>query len=272
LLPSPEAAAPFIVAAALFSIGLVPVVLTRVEQPKPISKVELKLKRLWSISPLSVAGTFVVAMINGSLIALGPVFAQRIGFNTAEVAMFMSLIFAGGVVLQWPIGHVSDTWDRRTVILLVCLGGAAAALAAWGFVDRSLLGMLIAMFFLGGAAFSLYPLCVANANDHTEADDFVATASGLLLVYGIGAAIGPLAAGSLLQGFGTSSMPLYFATLLIALALFVAGRKAVSPPPPADLHERFVMLGRTSQSALTMLAGDTGRADPAGEATPTQPE
>jgi MFS family permease len=255
LLPSPDPAAPFIVAAALFSIGLVPVVLTRVEHPKPISSVELKLGRLWAISPLSVVGTFMVALGNGALIALGPVFGQRIGFGTVEVALFMSLIFGGGVVLQWPIGQLSDTWDRRTVILLVSLGGAGAALVAGAFVDRSLPGLLIAMFCYGGAAFSLYPLCVANANDHTD-DDFVATASGLLLIYGIGAAIGPAVAGALLQAFGTPSLPLFLATMLLALAAFVARRKVASAPPPADAQEPFVMLGRTSQSAIEMLTAE----------------
>jgi len=257
LMPGAEPLAPFVVAGVLFSIGLIPVVLTRVEHPRPISAVRLDLRGLWSLSPLSVAGTFAVAVGNGAIMTLGPVFAQRLGFDTLQVALFMSLVFAGGVAFQWPVGQLSDSWDRRTVILLVCLGGAAVATLAWFFVERQLLVFLAAMFAYGGAAFTLYPLCVANANDHSdETRDFVATASGLLLVYGIGAAVGPLVAGSLLQWLGAASLPLFLAATQLAFALFVVVRKAAVPSPPPAEQAAYVMLGRTSQSALEMLASD----------------
>lgn len=254
LLPSPEPATPFIAAAALFSIGLVPVVLTRVEHPQPISRVELRLGRLWALSPLSVAGTFIAALGNGALISLGPVFAQRIGLDTTGVVWFMSLVFAGGVALQWPIGLASDRWDRRTVILLASLAGTGFALVVWAGIGLPRPVMLAAAFLYGGAAFSLYPLCIANANDHATSGDFVATASGLLLVYGIGAAVGPIVAGALMQAFGASSLPVFLATLLAVLATYVARRMASRAPPPAEAQEPFVMLCRTSQSALDMLA------------------
>jgi sugar lactone lactonase YvrE/predicted MFS family arabinose efflux permease len=260
LLPTAEPLAPFIVAGALFSIGLVPVVLTRVEHPRPISAVRLDLRKLWGISPLSVAGTFLVALGNSALMTIGPAFGQRLGFDTLDVVLFMSLVFAGGVALQWPIGHLSDRWDRRTVILLVSLGGAALAILAWLFVDVMLAVFLFAMCGYGGAAFTLYPLCIANANDHSESQSFVATASGLLLIYGIGAAIGPLVAGGLLEALGPASLPLFLAAMHLALAAFVAARKTVKASPPAAAQESFVMLARTSQSALEMIAADASPA------------
>jgi MFS family permease len=266
LLPIAEPLAPFIIAGALFSIGLVPVVLTRVEHPNPISSVRLDITRLWDISPLSVAGTFAVALGNGALMTLGPLFAQRLGFDTIHVALFMSLVFAGGVAFQWPIGQLSDSWDRRTVILLVCLGGALLALLAWVFVDRLIAVFLLVMFGYGGSAFTLYPLCVANANDHEDSSRFMQTASGLLLVYGIGAAAGPLVAGALLQALGAQVLPLFLAAIQLALAAFVAARMAIEPSPPVSAQEPFVMLGRTSQSALEMLASELGSgSDAAGE-------
>src|SRR5690606_2818334 len=146
-----------------------------------------------------VAGTGVAGLANGAFFALGPVFAQRVGLDTAAVAMFMSVVLLGGVALQWPIGHASDLWDRRTVIFAVSVGGAAfAALATW-LLDQTVIGLLGSMLLYGGAAFSLYPLCVAHANDYADISEFVVIASGLLLVYGIGAAVGPVIAGALIQ-------------------------------------------------------------------------
>src|SRR5690606_17564634 len=186
LLGSDSISTAFIIAGALLSIGLVPVVLTRVPHPAPISSVRLDVMKLWRISPLGVAGTGVAGLSNGAFFALGPVFAQRVGLDTSGVALFMSVVLLGGVLLQWPIGQAPDRWDRRTVIFVVSVGGAGFAALATSLLARPAPGMLGSMLLYGGAAFSLYPLCVAHANDYADARDFVTTASGLLLVYGIG--------------------------------------------------------------------------------------
>ncbi len=246
----------FILAGALLSIGLVPVVLTRVPHPAPISSVQLDLGKLWRISPLGVAGTGVAGLANGAFFALGPVFAQRVGLDTAGVALFMSLVLLGGVALQWPIGHASDRWDRRTVIFAASVGGASSAALAASQLGESVAGMLASMLLYGGAAFSLYPLCVAHANDFADARDFVATASGLLLVYGIGAAIGPVIAGSMIQYFGAPAFPIFLSAMQAGLALFILVRMRMRRAPPRDAQERFVMLQRTSQSVLEMIAPD----------------
>ena len=246
----------FILAGALLSIALVPVVLTRVPHPAPISSVRLDVGKLWRISPLGVAGTGVAGLANGAFFALGPVFAQRVGLDTAAIALFMSLVLLGGVVLQWPIGHASDLWDRRTVILAVSVGGASFAALATSLLERSVPGMLASMLLYGGAAFSLYPLCVAHANDFADARDFVATASGLLLVYGIGAAVGPLIVGPMIQLFGAPAFPIFLAAMQAGLAVFILVRMRMRRAPPRDAQEPFVMLQRTSQSALEMIAPD----------------
>jgi MFS family permease len=260
--------AAFIIAGALLSIGLVPVVLTRVPHPAAISSVRLDLRKLWRISPLGVAGTLVAGLANGAFFALGPVFAQRVGLGTAEVALFMSVVLLGGVALQWPIGHASDLWDRRTVIFTVSVGGAMFAALATLLLDRSLPGTLGMMLLYGGAAFSLYPLCVAHSNDYADASDYVATASGLLLVYGIGAVIGPLLAGPSIQFIGAYAFLVLLATMQAGLALFILVRMRARRAPPPEAQEPFVMLGRTSQTALEAIAPpDEAQAD----AEPTGP-
>lgn len=256
LVDSASISTAFILAGALLSLGLVPVVLTRVPHPAPISAVHLDLGKLWRISPLGVAGTGVAGLANGAFFALGAVFAQRIGLDTAAVALFMSVVLLGGVALQWPIGHASDRWDRRTVIFVVSVAGASFAALATSLLEVSVPGLLASMLLYGGAAFSLYPLCVAHANDFADARDFVATASGLLLVYGIGAAVGPLIVGPMIQLFGPPAFPVFLSAMLAGLALFILVRMRARRAPPRDAQEPFVMLQRTSQSVLEMIAPD----------------
>jgi len=165
-------------------------------------------------------------------------------------------VLLGGVALQWPIGQASDRWDRRTVIFAVSVGGASFAALATSLLERSVPGMLASMLLYGGPAFSLYPLCVAHANDYADASDFVATASGLLLVYGIGAAVGPLIAGAMIQFFSAPAFPTFLSAMQGALALFILARMRARRAPPREAQEPFVMLQRTSQSVLEMIAPD----------------
>src|SRR5690606_23472145 len=106
--------------------------------------------------------------------------------------------------------------------------------------------------------------CVSHANDFAPADAFVSTASGLLLVYGVGATLGPLAAGAAMQWLGPAAFLSFLIATHLLLALFILVRMRVRSAPPPEPQAPFVVLVRTSPSALEMLA-------PEGEAEKTDP-
>jgi MFS family permease len=253
--------APFLIGGMLLALGLVPTALARVTEPAPVARVRLDLRHLWSVSPLSVLGALTAAIANSVFFALGPVFGSESGMSLPQIATFMSLVVLGGVALQWPIGHLSDRFERRRIILAVSI--AAAALAALSVYSQPrLIGLFyLSAFLYGGFTFSIYPLCVAHSNDHARPSDFIKTASGLLLVYGVGATLGPALAGLAMSQFGPTA---FFEVLMLTYAgmtLFIIYRIVARPAVPGATHEPFVMLSRTSQSVLDMLAGDRN-ADP----------
>ena len=104
----------------------------------------------------------------------------------------MSVVIGGGVALQWPLGRLSDRFDRRRVIVSVF---AAAAVCCLGIAmigkGGAMLLFLGALF--GGFSFALYPLCVAHTNDHLDPEHRVAATGGMVLLYSLGAALGPIA-------------------------------------------------------------------------------
>lgn len=253
LVGADTAVTPFIIAGTLFALGLVPIALTRLPEPAPVRPARLHLGKLWATSPLGVLGTAIAAICGGVLFSLGPIYARYTGMDTGQVAVFMSTVIFGGALLQWPIGHLSDFMDRRSIILGVALAGSLLAVAALLLHDRWLPGFYLAAFCYGGAVFSLYPLCVAHTNDHAPPDQLVTTSSGLLLTYGFGAVLGPVIGGPLLSRLGAGA---FFALLAIALgglAITALVRMFLRPPPPKDAQEPFVMLSRTSHAALEML-------------------
>jgi len=238
-----------------FSLALVPVAFTRVEQPRPVSAPHLGLERLYAIAPAGVAGAFASGLAGGALWGLAPVFVQRIGLDTAAVAGFMSAVIVGGAALQWPIGRYSDRGDRRYVLTAICGGGAVLALAALGATYWSVAALMAAMFLYGGLAFSVYPVSVAFVNDRLAREHALAGSSGLLLVYGIGAALGPALAGAAMELFGSRALLGYLALVLALVAGFAYYRLRAAPESADAPHGQFVPMVRTSAAALQMVSG-----------------
>ena len=255
---------PFALASVLLSFALVPVTLTRVREPKPVAAPRLGWRNLYETSPLGVVGATVSGLVNGAFFGMGAVFADRVGMSDPAIAAFMGATILGGALLQWPIGHYSDNRDRRRVLLQVCviagmLATAGVLLARWS------QGALIALGFVyGGFVFTLYGLSVAHVNDRIDSARLLEVSGGLLLLYGIGAAIGPTAAGIIMDALGPGSLMTYFAVLLIATAVFAAHRMRVTAPLPAEAQADYVSVPGGSQAALQL----DPRLEPGAEGSP----
>ena len=257
---------PFALVSILLSLALVPVALTRVPEPPPVAAPRPALRRLFAVAPVGFVGALASGLLNGAFFGMGAVFAQRVGMSEAGVASFMSATIVGGAMLQWPVGQLSDRRDRRLVLAAVC--ASAALLAALAFVAEGYAAPLLAVvaFFYGGLAFTVYGLSVAHVNDLLEPARILEATGSLLLLHGIGAAIGPSAAGFLMQQLGPGSLLVYFALVLAALAGYALYRyKLVARPAPGEAHG-YVPMAETSQALLQMDPRTEAPAQPA--ATP----
>jgi len=242
----------FGIAALFFSLGLIPVTLTRMPEPKPVPVVALRLRNLIQLSPLSVVGALIGGMATSSFWALGAVFAERIGLTGTTVVQFMAITIVGGVVLQWPIGRLSDYIDRRIVLTLVAILAATAAILGTFVYAHSLIGLYIVMFVLGGLMFSIYSLSVAYLNDRVQADDALDASRGVLLTYGFGAIFGPILAGLTMTLLGPGGLFYYLVIVLCSFALFAILRTLVSEAVPATERSSYLPVNRTSQAVLEL--------------------
>jgi MFS family permease len=168
------------------------------------------------------------------------------------IALFMSLTIIGGVVLQWPIGHLSDRHDRRHVLVWVSFVTAAVAAGAFFSVDYSHTLLIALAVVYGGLAFSLYGLSVAHVNDHLDAEHILEASRVLLLIYGAGAALGPTIAGYFMQQVGPGSLLLFLAITVLLLGLLGLYRLRVGPTIPIEEQMEFAPMVRTSPVALEM--------------------
>lgn len=242
----------YIVAALLLSLSLVPVVLTRVQGPD-ISRIRpLPLKELYRISPLGVVGCFGAGIMSGSIYGMGPIYGQEIGLTIFQVSLFMGAAILGGLILQWPIGRLSDRFDRRTVLLFVLIAVAATfaamyLMSATGARSTSvLLGMSV---LFGGAMSTIYPISVSHAFDYVSRDRMVAASSGLLFAWAVGSTAGPFAVSLLMGLYGPAMLFLFLAVMTILLALFAAYRMSRRAALPAAEQATFVSLPPTGDVA-----------------------
>ena len=215
----------FCVVSIFFSLALVPVGLTRtVAPPLPITS-ELHLWQLYRATPVGVLGCLMAGLTMGVLWGLGPSYAKGVGLDESQVVFFMFLAMLGGLVMQGPIGWLSDRFDRRRVILAVCLFGALASGGLlWKEAPPELL--LLFCFLYGGLTMPVYPLAVAHIGDNTPDAEMISAASGALLFYGIGAMAGPILAG-LAMGYLGPTGPFMITTGAL-LTFYVYARYRIS--------------------------------------------
>jgi MFS family permease len=174
---------------------------------------------LLSVSPLAATGVFLVGLAIGGFWGMGPNFAQRIGLGVGGISAFMAAVFGGTLILQWPLGWISDRLPRNLIIAAAALGSAAAAVGVALATDAPLPVLLVAGAVFGGFGIPIYSLCVAFANDDLSPRRLLGTARGLLLLNGLGTAAGPFIGGLAMTVAGPSGLFLYAALLLLVLAV-----------------------------------------------------
>lgn len=224
----------FVLVSVVISVALVPVALTSTPMPAISPARRMALRDLYAISPVGLVGCLGAGLVTGAFWGVGAVYAQSIGLHTSQIALFMTLVIGGGVVTQWPLGRLSDLMDRRYVIAGVTLGITAISLLFFtgivGSTGPDTLFFALAAL-LGGLVLPLYGLTISHANDFMKPQDFVPASASLLLSYGVGAAIGPLAATLVMSLMGSHGLFLHLSVAASLVALFTLYRMSRRPGP-----------------------------------------
>lgn len=252
LIYDPASLAAFALAAMLIALAIIPIAVTRVSEPQLDTHQHLPLSRLFTLSPLGVAGIFCSGMVTGAFWGMTAVFGARMGMDEAGIATLISAVILGGALLQLPIGHLSDRYDRRSVLLMVSLLAAIAAGAAGYMVEANITGLYLMAFIYGGLMFSVYAISVAHANDYMEPCQVLGATRSMLLLYGLGALFGPLLSGWIMDFGGAVGLPLFSAAMLLLFNLYGLYRITRRAPLPLEEQAEFVPLAKTSPVVMEM--------------------
>jgi MFS family permease len=242
----------FILPSVLVSLAFAPILLSVSPTPAFATARRMTLRDLVKISPLGVVGIMLIGGVFSALFGMAAVFATQAGLSIGRLSFFIAMIYVGGLVMQYPIGWISDRVDRRGLILTVAALGALAALVPV-ILPGNYPVLILAAFLIGGTANPLYALLLAYTNDFLEVEDMPAASAGLMFVNGVGAVAGPLVTGWAMTTFGPQGFFVYLAVMLLALVGYGLWRTTRRASPSVEETQSYApVLPSASPVAMDM--------------------
>ncbi|MGB7482824.1 MFS transporter [Castellaniella ginsengisoli] len=254
-------AQPLVFVAICSVLSLIPVTLTRRLHPALQVPAPLALRYYVARVPLSLTVLFLAGMLTGAFYGLAPVYGLQHGMDNHQVGVFLAVSVAAGLVCQWPLGWLADHMSRVKLIrigslLLLCLG-----VPLWGWYDFPYPALVAFSGVLGIIQFTLYPMGAAFANDNVDPERRVGLSALLYMVYGLGACLGPLAAGALMRVWGPDVYFVFVSACAALLVVFIREQKVKGTHRSEDAPTQFVPMADTLQNSNVMAVLDP-RVDP----------
>ncbi len=239
---SPKNYEPFIMISLLFSIALVPILLTKRKPPTFKKTSSIKIRELFKISPFGSFSTFCSGFIFSAMLTMLSVYAVTMNLSVFEISVLLVGVTLAGALFQWPIGSLSDSYDRRLIIIGCCIFASAFTILSIlysGLAFNNLLAeemvrfnyfsvgtgmdktkLFIFIILLAGMILPLFSLNLALVNDYIPKEKFVAAGGGLNIIFGLGAIGGPIICSVLMSVLGPNGFFIHLLFFLLGITLF----------------------------------------------------
>jgi MFS family permease len=248
----PGRAGLFMLVSILVSLAVIPMLLSNNRGPAMQEPTPMGVLQVYRASPAGFVSAFMNGVLQGGAIGMGAVYAGLMGLSIPQISLFMIMLLIGGVCFQWPVGRLSDHYDRRRILAIVTFAAAGAAAIA-NVVAHSFTALLFASFLFGGMMIPMYSIAIAYANDHLHPEQMIAASGTLVLVGGIGAFLGPTLVAAAMDLFGPQGYFWALASVHSALGVFILYRMTQRPAlPPEEQGSYVAMPGRATPIAGVM--------------------
>ena len=239
---SPKNYEPFILISLLFSIALIPILLTKRKPPTFKKTSSIKIKELYKISPFGSFSTFCSGFIFSAMFTMLSVYAVTMNLSVFDISILLFAVTLSGALFQWPIGSLSDKHDRRLVIIGCCILAsifAILSISASGLSFNNLIAeemirfnyfsigtgmdkakLFIFIILLSGMTLPLFALNLALVNDYIPKEKFVAAGAGLNIIFGLGAMAGPIICSILMNVLGPNGFFVHLLMFFIIITVF----------------------------------------------------
>ncbi|MCH2095735.1 MAG: MFS transporter [Rhodobacteraceae bacterium] len=253
LVADPSGYVLFVIPSVLVSISFAPILLSISPTPAFDSTKPMTLLELLRVSPLGCVGMFLLGGVFAAQFGMGAVYGAEAGMSLSQISLFVATFYIGAVLIQYPLGWLSDRMDRRFLILIVaatCAVGGSIGIVFDGVYNM----LLVAAFLVGGMSNPLYSLLLAYTNDFLEFEDMASASGGLLFINGIGAVTGPVITGWIMGVIGAPGFFLVICVLMASLAIYAAYRMTQRAAPSVEDTGTYAPLAPSASPVFVEVA------------------
>jgi MFS family permease len=233
---SPQNFEPFILISLLMSMALIPILMSKRKAPT-FKKIQgMSLKELYETSPLGVFGAFNYGLVQAALFTMLAVYAASMNFSIFEISIVTFLLSMSGAISQWPIGKLSDMFDRRLVLIYSTFAAAFFGLCAIFSAGQMYLpdGLASSKFWFyifvilfAVVSLPMFAIILAYTNDYIPKEKFVVAGAGLQTAFGLGAMSGPFLCSMLMSFVGPNGFWMFLIFFHTVIGLFGVYRMRV---------------------------------------------
>lgn len=244
----------FLIPSVLVSLAFLPILLADSPAPTFDSAERLGFRELFHISPVGCVGMLISGGVFSAMFGMASVWGTLALLSFKQIALFTSALYIGGLILQYPVGWLSDRMDRRTIMLWLALA-ATLVMALATFVTLPFPVLLAVAALLGGITYPMYSLIIAYTNDYLSKEQMAAASAGLIFLNGFGAIFGPLVTGWLMGEVGPRGFFLFIGLLYAAQAGYIVWRMSRRAAPAVAGAFRGMSQAASSVATAAVLEG-----------------
>ena len=236
----PAGLALFVLVSVMISVAAMPILMTVMRTPALETSERVSVLHLWRRAKMGVIGLVLIQWCSSMMYGMGAVYAAKMALGAREVALFMGAIMGGAMLMQWPLGHVSDRVDRRWVMGGASLIAVGAGVYASTQTQAGWPLYLSALVF-GGFTLSQYSLVVSSIHDHLRPSEMTPASGTIVMLSGAVCISGPLTVSFSLQWFGLQSFFLLMSGILLLMAVISLYRVIMIPSLPPEYKTHAVL-------------------------------
>ena len=215
---------PFLIGASVLIAAMAPLSLVREDRGEIHGSEAQSLRKFAPKAPFLLAAVAVFAIFDAATLSLLPVYGIRIGLEVAVAASILTVLIAGNVFLQFPIGWLSDVLPKWSV-----MGGCALVAAILSFAMPAIMGtawMWPLLLVIGAAGYGVYTVALSDLGDRFSGDELVQGSAAFATMWGGGALIGALTGGWAMAAFGPHGLPALMGVTYLAMVAAIAISRA----------------------------------------------
>ncbi len=218
-----EGTFPFIVSSAIVAMAGIVFLFAGNTYPHFAGESSFSVLAFIRLAPLICAAILLVAFFDGTVLTLLPVYGVRHGMTEGTAVIMTTVLLAGNILLQIPIGWIADMAGERKIILICGIIAVLGALALPALLDYPLL-LWPTLLLWGGCVGGAYTLGIVLMGRHYSGAELITANATSGVLWGIGSLAGPSAGGYAMKYSDTYGMPLVFAAISICFVAIAIWR------------------------------------------------